>query len=134
MCRALIQTSNTAQQNIAVNSIINPGATIRRFGCNCKLNGNAIELNGDGYYTVDAVVTVAPTVAGAVTVALVLDGTQVPSAVASGSVSTASSPVTLPISTTIRRGCCADSVGSFTLVLLAGAGVVSNVSVRAEKV
>lgn len=133
MGRSLIQVSNQSSQTVENNSIISLGSVLRRYGCNCRLSGNAIEVNGEGYYKVDANVSIAPTASGAVTVALYNNGAQVPGAIAYGSVSTANNPVTLPIETTIRQGCCCDSADNLTLVLITGAGVVSNVSMRVEK-
>ena len=133
MGRSLIQVSNQSSQTVENNSIISLGSVLRRYGCNCRLSGNAIEVNGEGYYKVDANVSIAPTATGAVTVALYNNGAQVPGAIAYGSVSTANNPVTLPIETTIRQGCCCDSADNLTLVLITGAGVVSNVSMRVEK-
>lgn len=133
MSKSLIQVANQSSQAVAINSIISPGSVQRRFGCNCRLSGNAIEVSGEGYYTVEAAVTVAPTAAGTVTVALYNNGVQVPGAIAYGSVSTAQNPVTLPVLGTIRQSCCCDSADTLTLVLLAGAGIVQNVSWRVEK-
>lgn len=133
MGRSLIQTANQSIQTVAENSIINPGSTQRRFGCNLRLSGNGIEVNGEGYYTVDANVTIAPTAIGEVTVALYNNGVQIPGAIASGSVSTAENPVNLSIVTTIRQGCCCDSADNITCVLLAGAGEVQNISLRIVK-
>ena len=117
---------------MAVNSIISLGSVQRRFGCNCRLSGNAVEVAGEGYYTVDANVTVAPTAAGPVTVGLSVNGAILPGAVAYGT-ATAGDPVTLPIDATIRQGCNCDSADNLTLVLLAGAGNIQNVSMRVEK-
>ena len=133
MSRSLIQVANQSTQAVAVNSIISLGSTQRRFGCNLRLSGNGIEVNGEGYYTIDADVSVAPTVAGPVTVALYNNGVQVPGAIAYGSVTTAGNPVSLCINTTVRQGCCCDSADNLTLVLLAGAGNIQNVSVRVVK-
>ena len=133
MGRSLIQVANQSTQTVAVNSIIALGSTQRRFGCNCRLSGNGIEVSGEGYYTIDANVSVAPTATGDVTVALYNNGVQVSGAVAYGSVSTAGNPTTLSINTTVRQGCCCDSADNLTLVLLAGAGDVQNVSMRVVK-
>jgi len=134
MGKSLIQTTNQSQQTVADNSIISLGSVLRRYGCNCKLSGNAIEIVGEGYYDVDATVSVEPTQDGTVIVALYKNGSQVQGAIAYGSTSTATNPITLPIVTTIRQGCsCCDSADSLTLVLLEGAGTVTNVSVRVEK-
>lgn len=133
MSRSLIQTTNQTTQTVADNSIITLGSVLRRFGCNCRLSGNAIEVMGEGYYTIDANVSVAPTAAGPVTVALYSNGVQIPGAIAYGTVATADDVITLPIETTIRQGCCCDSANSITCVLVEGAGTVNNISVRVEK-
>lgn len=133
MGKSLIQVANQSTQAVAVNSIIGLGSTQRRYGCNCRLSGNGIEVNGEGYYKVDASVSVAPTAAGNVTVALYNNGVQVPGAIAYDSVSTAANPTNLSIVATIRQGCCCDSADNLTLVLLEGEGNVTNVSMRVEK-
>ena len=48
MSKSLIQTVNQSSQVVAANSIIDLGSVIRRFGCNLRLNGNAIEVDGVG--------------------------------------------------------------------------------------
>ena len=133
MSKSLIQVANQSSQTVALNSILSLGSTQRRFGCNCRLSGNGIELDGAGYYTVDANVTVAPTAAGTVTVALYNNGAQVPGAISSASTGTAGNPVNVTINTTIRQGCCCDSGDNLTLVLLSGPGNVTNVSMRVVK-
>lgn len=133
MGKSLLQVANQSNQTVAENSIIALGSTQRRYGCNIRLSGNGIEIEGQGYYTIDADVSVAPTAAGPVTVALFNNGVQIPGSIAYGSVSTATNPTSLCINTTVRQGCCCDSADNITLVLLEGAGVVQNVSVRVEK-
>ena len=86
MSRSLIQTANQSQQTVAAGSIISLGSVLRRFGCNCRLNGNAIEIEGEGYYKVEATVTAAPTAAGNVTVAFFeIMSTAIPAALDGGS-------------------------------------------------
>jgi hypothetical protein len=133
MGKALIQTVNQSSQTVAENSIINLGSVIRRYGCNLRLNGNAVEVNGEGYYKVDCNVTLEPTATGAVTVAIYKNGVPLTGATASGSVSTAGNPVTLPIQTTIKEGCCCDGGTALTVVLVEGASTVTNVALRVEK-
>ena len=133
MSKSLIQTTNQTSQAVSENGIISLGSVLRRFGCNCRLSGNAVEVTGEGYYKIDCNVSVAPTAAGDVTVALYNNGAQIPGAIAYGAVSTAGNNTTLPIETTIRQGCCCDSADSITCVLLAGAGTVSNISLRVTK-
>ena len=131
MGKSLIQTTNQTSQTVAEDGIISLGSVIRRYGCNCRLSGNAIELIGQGYYTFDASVTVVPTTAGVVTVALYNNNVQVPSAIAYGT-GEADSPITLPIVATLRQMCC-DSADNLTVVLVEGAGQVTNISTRTIK-
>lgn len=133
MSKSLLQTVNVSPQTVAVNGIISPGTIVRRYGCNCNLNGNAQEIRGEGYYAIEAAVSVSPTAAGPVTVALYENGVQIPGAIALGSVSTAGNPVTLPLLATLREGCCCDGASQITCVLLAGAGTVNNYSCRITK-
>jgi hypothetical protein len=133
MGKSLIQTANQSVQTVAENSIINLGSTQRRFGCNLHLSGNGIEVNGEGYYVIDANVTVAPAAAGTVTVALYNNGAQIPGAIASGYVATAENPVNLSVISTVRQGCCCDSADNITCVLVTGAGDVQNISLRVVK-
>ena len=133
MSRSLIQTTNQSTQTVALNSIISLGSVLRRFGCNCKLSGNAIELSGEGYYTIDATVTATPTAAGNVTVALFNNGVQIPGTLVTSSVTTTGNSTTIPIVTTIRQGCCCDSADNITCVLIAGPGVIDNISLRVIK-
>lgn len=132
MGKSLIQVANQSNQTINANSIISLGSTQRRYGCNLRLSGNAIECNGEGYYKIDATVSVSPTAAGAVTVAVYNNGIQIPGAIAYAT-GTAGDPVTVSIIGTIRQGCCCDSADNLTLVLISGAGTVNNVSMRVEK-
>lgn len=132
MSRSLIQTANQSSQNVVAGSIISLGSTQRRFGCNLRLSGNGIEVDGPGYYTIDCNVTVEPEAAGPVTVAIYCNGVQVPGAIAYGYATAADDPVTLPINTTIRQSCC-DSADNITCMLIEGTGIVTNISTRVEK-
>lgn len=133
MARSLIQVANQSSQTVAANSIISLGSVQRRFGCNLRLSGNGIECSGEGYYILNAAVALAPTAAGNVTVAVYNNGVQIPGAIAYGSVSTAGNSITLPLTCTIRQGCCCDSADNLTLVLVAGASTVQNVSLQVVK-
>ena len=133
MSKSLIQVVNQSTQAALENSIINIGSTQRRYGCDLRQNGNGIQISGCGYYMVDASVSVAPTAAGNVTVALYDNGVQVQGGIAYGSTTTAGNSVALPIVATIRRGCNCNGADDITLVLVEGAGDVKNVSLRIEK-
>lgn len=133
MSKSLIQVANQSGVTVAAGSIIPLGSVQRRYGCNCRLSGNAIEISGAGYYEVEASVSVTPTAAGAVTVALYNNGVQIPGAIAYGAVSTAGDSVALPLVATVRQGCCCDSADNLTCVLVEGAGTVRNISLRVTK-
>lgn len=132
MSKSLIQVVNPSAQNVAENGIISLGSVARRFGCNLRLSGNAIEIEGEGYYKITSSITVEPTAIGNVTVEAFIDGSVLPAAVGSGYASTAATPVTVPIVGTLRKTCCAGA-SSLTFVLTEGAGSVTNLSARIEK-
>lgn len=132
-CKSLIYTAMQTPASVAVNGTIPLGTIIRRYGCNCDLNGNGIAVNGQGYYDVNVSITAAPTAAGTVTATLLKDGVAVPGATASATVAAAADAATLAFPATVRLGCC--SVGSvLTLVLAGSAATVNNVAVRVEKI
>ena len=132
MSRSLIQTANQSVQTVADNSIISLGSVQRRFGCDCRLSGNAIEIVNGGYFLVDATISVTPTEAGQIVVALYENGVQVPGAIAYGTTGAVGEYVTLPLVATIRKMCC-DSADTLTFMLVDGAGDVNNISTRVEK-
>lgn len=132
MGKSLIQVANQTNQTLTANSIINLGSVQRRYGCNLRLSGNGIECVGEGYYEIDATVTVAPTAEGEVSVALYKDGVQIPGMIASATVAAAGDLATLPLVGTIRQSCC-DNADNLTLVLVEGASTVTNVSLRVVK-
>ena len=130
MGRSLIQTVNQSEQAVAENGIFALGTVQRRYGRDLRLSGNGIEATGTGYFTITASVSIAPTAAGAATVALFDNGAQIPGAMAYGTAAAAGDPVNLAIVSTIRRGCCCAGADSLTLVLVEGAGTAQNVSLR----
>lgn len=82
-CKSALYTAMQTPTEVAVNGVIPLGSLIRRYGCDITLNGNAANIVGNGYYDVDASITVAPTAAGTVTATLYKDGIAVPGATAS---------------------------------------------------
>ena len=81
---------------------------------------------------VDVSVSVAPTEAGQIEIALYENGLPIPGAVAYGTTSAIGQYVTLPIVATVRKMCC-DTADTLTVVLVTGTGEVNNISVRVEK-
>jgi len=133
-CNSAIYTVNSSDQAVGVNGIISLGSTIRRFGKNINLVGNAINISGSGYFDVDASITITGTNAGTVTVSLYKDGTAVSGAEASVSL-TAGDVVTVPINALVREfGCCADNNSNLTFVLGGFAETINNISVVVERI
>lgn len=130
MSKSLIQTANPSEQTVAENGIISPGAVQRRFGCNCFLSGNAVQLHGTGYYEADAAVTFTNATVGPVAFALYQDGQQVPGAIAVGTVGAANEFTTLPVFATVRLCFCNCDTANLTLVMLQNSATVTNVSLR----
>lgn len=140
MSRSLLQVVNQTIQAVpAVTAgntpaILNLGTAVHGYGCNARLSGNAIRIDGQGYYKVDAAITISPTAAGSVVVALYDGNDQVDGAITYATVTTANNTVTVPIIATIKKGCNCDGAGSLTLRVISGvASNVLNVAVRVEK-
>ena len=134
MSKSVIYTANNSSQNVAVNGTINPGTVIRRYGSCLGLSGNAIQVNGEGYYDIDASFTLAPTAAGNVTVTTYFNNVAVPGATVTASTSTANNPVNVSISSVVRQNCrCCEGVSSLTFVLTGTAANVTNSAIVVEK-
>ena len=135
MSKSAIYTVNQSAQNVAVNGIINLGTIIRRFGPNLDLSGDAIMLNGAGYYDIDASMTLAPTAAGNVTITAYKDNVAIPGATATEAVATANDPVNISISSLVRESCpCCEGLSSITFVLTGTAASVTNAAVVIQKI
>lgn len=136
MSKSLIQVANPSTQTVTPTAtspaFVSLGNVVRRYGCNLRLNGNSIEQTGSGYFELTGSITVAPTATGTVTVALFENGEVLPGSQVSGSVSTANNPVTLPLIGT-SKNCGCNCASSITVGVIAGAGNVTNVSLRDEK-
>jgi len=134
MSKSAIYTVNNTTQVVAVDGQINLGSVIRRFGCNCHLNNNAINITGSGYYDIDASFTIAPTADGEVTVTMYKDGIAVPGAVATETVAAAGDSANLSISSLVREFCpCCDNSSNLTFVLSGVESNVTNVAIVVEK-
>lgn len=134
MSKSLIYTANTSVQVLSVDSIINPGTVIRRFGPNLNLSGNAIQIAGAGYYDIDASFTVAPTAEGEVTITAYLNNVAIPGATATGTVAAAGDFITLPITAVFRESCqCCEGLSNLTFVVTGTAANVTNSSIVIDK-
>lgn len=106
------------------------GAIIRRYGCNCQLDGAGINLIGAGYYDLEASLSFTPTATGPVTIQFYQDGTAIPGALATGQ-GTAAEPLNLSVSAAIRNcGCNCNTTLTYTID---AAGTIVNLSVDVDK-
>ena len=106
------------------------GAIIRRYGCNCQLDGAGINLIGAGYYDLVASLSFTPTATGPVTIQFYQDGVAIPGALAVEQ-GTAATPMNLGVTSTLRN-CGCDCNSSLTYTIDA-AGTIVNLSVNVTK-
>ena len=106
------------------------GAIIRRYGCNCQLDGAGINLIGTGYYDLEASLSFTPTATGPVTIQFYQDGVAVPGALATAQ-GTAAEPLNLSVAAAIRNcGCNCNSSLTYTID---AAGTIVNLAVDVDK-
>lgn len=106
------------------------GAIIRRYGCNCQLDGAGINLIGAGYYDLEASLSFTPTATGPVTIQFYQDGAAIPGALATEQ-GTAAEPLNLSVVAAIRN-CGCDCNSSLTYTIDA-AGTIVNLAVDVDK-
>ena len=132
MSRSAIYVANSFNQTIDVDGLIGLGSVIRRFGPNLSLAGNAIQATGQGYYDLDASITVTPSAAGTVTVTAYANGVAIPGATASETVAETDTTVNLSIDALYRLICPCEDI-NITFVLTGAASVVNNIAVEVNK-
>jgi len=131
MSKSLIYTENTTVQALAAGATISLGNVIRRYGQNIKLNGNAINICGAGYYNVDANVTVTGTNEGTVTISLLKDNVEYTTRTATVAVGDI---IVIPLNAVIREyGCCANNNSNITFVLGGVAESITDISIVVTK-
>lgn len=132
MSRSAIATAQTTSPVVAVGKMIPVGVTSRRYGCNLRQDGNTITMTGQGYYLINASITVTPSVAGKVTVTAQKDGADIIGATASATVSAAGDLTDLNI-VAIARNVCACDTSNLSFVVGDSAVIVNNMAVTVVK-
>lgn len=130
-CNSILFTAMTSPTTVAAGGDIPLGNVVRRYGCGATLSGNAISLNGDGYYDADVSVTVIPAAAGTITATLLQDGVAIPGATASATVAATDTAVTLSFPAAVRLF--RYSPRSMLRLTLSAAGSVTNTAVTVRK-
>lgn len=91
----LLGTVNTASQTVETDGSVNLGSTYRKYCKTCGSvgtftnSGTAVSLNQSGIYHITATFVGAGTEAGTITLTMALNGTALPRAVASETITTA---------------------------------------------
>jgi len=132
MSRSAIYAVNSGTQTVADGGVVSLGSVIRRYGCDCQLSGDAILLEGAGYYDITVNLVASPTAPGDITATLYKDGVAIPGATSTGTTTAAGDFVTLSIGPMVRQMCCGSS-GTMTCVLSGGEATVSNIAVKVVK-
>lgn len=130
-CNSILFTAMTSPATVAAGGDVPLGNVVRRYGCGATLRGNAISLNGEGYYDVDVSVTVIPAVAGTITASLLQDGVAIPGATASATVAATDTSVTLSFPAAVRL--LRYSPMATLRLTLSAAGSVTNAAVTVRK-
>ncbi len=132
MSKSMITTVNSLAQTVTAGNIIPLGTTVRRFGCNCRQDGNTIANTGKGYYTVLVSVTATPAAAGTVTVTAKNDGVDIIGATGSATVAAANTSVNISLIGTIRNYSDCET-SSLSVVLTGEDAVINNMTVKVIK-
>lgn len=134
MGKSLIYTVNNTGAAVSIGNSVPIGSIIRRYGRCIDATGSAINLTEPGYYDVDITANVTAAAAGNVTLFLTQNGTAVPGAIATATITTANTQVeNLSMASTIRVRCC----GEASLAVVVGgttAPTISNMAVRVVRV
>lgn len=127
MSKSALYVVNNSTQEVVTNGLIDPGAVIRRFGPGASLVGNGVQLNEQGYYSLNLSITLAATEAGEVEVTVLKDGVALPGAIATQTAAAAGDFVNLSIDALIRNiGCC--YTGPYSTLTFELTGVGSSVT------
>lgn len=132
MSKSMITTVNSLAQTVTAGNIIPLGTTVRRFGCNCRQDGNTIANTGKGYYTVLVSVTATPTAADTITVTAKNDGVDIIGATGSATVAAANTSVNISLIGTIRNYSDCET-SSLSVVLTGADAVINNMTVKVIK-
>lgn len=132
---SVLYVVNNTTQTVAANGTIALGTTVHR---NCqsqaRVNGNAINIVGAGYFTIDVSATFTAATTGDVTIQLYQDGVAVQGATATGTVATASTQIiSVSFTSEILKQCNCNQPLSLTLVNTGAEATYSNIAIRVKR-
>lgn len=123
---SVLLVTNTTTQAVAANGQVNLGSTTHK-SCQSQAvqNGNAIYINGTGYFNVEVNASLTGS-SGDASIQLYADGVAIPSAYAVETIGTASTEFhTLSFSMEVLKRCNCSSIMALTLV---NTGVAANIA------
>lgn len=131
MANSLLYGVNNAPQVVVVGDRVNFGSPVRRYGKNITMSGGEVNVCGEGYYNIDASVTLVAGAAGIATVTLLRDGAVIPGASASLTVADAGTYTIVVPPSAIREKCCGEA--TITAVISGVIGTISKATIRVTK-
>lgn len=131
MSKALVYGVNTNSQTVIVGDRVDFGSVVRRYGSNLNMSGGEVLVTGEGYFDIDASVTVVTGGAGILTVTLLKDGSVIPGASASMTVADAQTVTLVVPPCAIRQKCCCES--TISAVITGVIGTITNATILVTK-
>ena len=128
--KSALYAANTVATAVEDGGTINFGNTIRRFGCNTRMEGPNPVVKGAGYYRLTANVTITPSANGIGTLTLYKNGVVIPGAT-SQLVVAAGSPYSFVVIAIVREVC--DCESAITARISGIGGTVNNAAIAIEK-
>lgn len=134
-CKSLINVATTSSVSVVTNGTLPLATIVRRRGNDVNLSGNSIAITdcGSNYYLVNVTATFTAPTAGTVILNLQQNGTNVPGATASTTITTASTEVrSLSFSAVVRTfNCC--GIDSLSIVNSGVGATFTNIAIQVEK-
>lgn len=132
-CKSLIKVITTTSSAVVAGGTLPLTTISRRYGCALNQSGNSVVISEPGYYKVNINTTFTAPAAGVVTLTLNQNGSAVPGATASTTITTATTEVrNLSFSDEVRVFC-GSTPSTLTIVDNGVAATFSNISIIVNK-
>lgn len=132
MSKSLIYAVNTSSQAVADGGTVVLNSIVRRYGGNITLAAGGVNVNGAGYYDIDAIVTFTAGGNGTALLEVLRDGVPIPGAMSSMGVANGV-VYTLPALSVDREFCACAGGSTISLRLSGVATTVTNAAMKVIK-
>lgn len=134
-CKSLISVATTTSSSVLAGGTLPLATIVRRRGCDVNLSGSTVALTdtGSNFYLVNVTATFTAPVAGVVSLALQQNGTAVPGATASTTVTTAATEVRSLSFAAIVRTFNGSAIDALSVVNTGVAATFTNIAVSVVK-